>query len=201
MILSAAPAPERSTVRGRLRKRAQERSVKSPEMRHFRGTASTATSRSRDSFRSRSIRIAIVQRPSRSQANPSAKSVKKVFRFLVSASADRGVFWPKSQKMKIGGLFSNGLELISRPHMRLTAHDARVPTTLGTSARFLTVLSPRPPLCVNAYPSRLRMDRARKPVTVHAYGIARTTVLGNSDGPSPRYEDPALLTLPAFLLR
>ena len=83
--------------------RAQEESRKSPEMRHFRVTSSPATSPSPDSFRSRSIRIEIPRRPSRSQENHSAKSARKGFPSSASASPAPGVCWPDGQQMKNGG--------------------------------------------------------------------------------------------------
>ena len=137
-ILSAAPAPERSTVRGRLRKRAQIKSPKSPEMRHFRVRQSPATSPSPGSSRSRSIRIAVARPRSRSQENHSAKSVRTGFPSSPSSSPERGDCSPRARKMKNGGASPAAVEL----SFSLTIHRTMHPM-VHTSRRVSHTPRPR----------------------------------------------------------
>ena len=141
-ISPAAPAPERSTVRGRLRKRAQIKSQKTPKLNEFRGRHSQSRRTSETGFRSRSIRIAIA-RPSplrfaatslssRSRENPSAKSVRKGCLCSPSSSPEPGLCWPPGQQMKNGGVLPAGLELSFSLTIHKTVHPM-VHTARGVS--------------------------------------------------------------------
>ena len=128
--------------------RAQIKSQKTPKLNEFRGRQSQSRRISETGFRSRSIRIAVARRRSRSPENPSAKSVRTGCPSSPSSSPARGPCWPHGQPVKNGGASSTGLELSSITNIRPMAHlhpTREVSHTsrprasadpLGTSARF-----------------------------------------------------------------